>query len=105
MFLVPLGGDSEIEKHVYPDRIEHSTVHEFWSIGTLVVFGTLVGESYLTKMTVSLGLGAVVSLAFVAYGVALGVTYVVRSRVGRRPREITRMREPSTNDCRGLPRH
>lgn len=80
VFLVPLGGDSEIEKRVYPDRIEHSTVHELWSLGTLAVFGTLVGESHLTRTTIVLGLAGTLSLAASAYGATRGVINLRRTR-------------------------
>lgn len=74
VFLVPLGGDSEIEKRVYPDRIEHFTVQELWSLGTLFVFGAFAGESHLTRTTIVLGLVLTLSLAALAYGATLAIT-------------------------------
>ena len=86
VFLVPIGGDNEIDKRVFPDRIEHFAVYELWSLGTLVVFGIVFGESHLTKGTVAGGIAIAVLSAGLTYVVVRALTALAHH--GHESREL-----------------
>lgn len=74
VFLMPIGGDEELGKRVYPDRIETVKEIELWSGGTMFIFGPLSGENHLTKGTIAGGLLIATLLAASAYALSAMLT-------------------------------
>ena len=67
-FLLPLGGDTEYAKPPGTSSSEAHEIVEVWSVGTLLVWGSLGDESHLTFETVAAGILSTSAIGLVCFG-------------------------------------
>lgn len=85
IFLVPIGRDADTAERVFDDRIETYEVPEYWSIGSVFVFGEVSGDSHLTGVTIALGVVVVLGLSGITFLTARGIERWLCARNGSAP--------------------